>query len=126
MRTNDKNLQILDGVYHTIALVDAEEGPVTRELRRDVDALMAFTQTRLAELRRVELRQKLSNLSPVSSHAVRPSILAMTRDAIVARLGALCAAQPSAGFAHRDLARMTDDDLRTALEDAESLVERRQ
>jgi hypothetical protein len=123
MKNHDKNLRILDAVYHEIALIDAEEGPVTPELRRDVDAIMAYTQGRLAEMKRAERRQ-LSSVPASIAPIVRPSILAMTRDAIMARLAALYAAQPCAGLAHRDLARMTDDDLRTALEDAEALADR--
>ncbi len=119
-----KNLRILDAVYHEAALIDADDGPDTPELRRDVDAIMAFTQGRLAELRRAELRRNAERAPAIVSSTVRPSILTMTRDAILARLAALWTAQPGTVFAHRAFATMLDDDLRVALEDAESIAER--
>lgn len=123
MTKRDKNLRILDAVYHEAALIDADEGRMTPEMRRDADAIIAFTQARLAEMRRTELQREAARARTVAA-SVRPSILAMTRDGIVARLRALCTAEPGALFAHRDLAAMTDDDLRTALEDAEASAER--
>ena len=117
MTKDYKNLRILDAVYHQAALVYAEEGPDTAELRRDVDAIMAYTLGRLAEMRRAEL-QRLGDRMPVVASTVRPSILVMARDALVTRLAALWTAQPGTVLAHRDFAAMTDDDLRDALEDA--------
>ena len=119
-----KNLRILDAVYHEAALVDAEEGPDTPELRRDVDAIMAFSQARLAELRREEHRRNAERAPAVVSSTVRPSILAMTRAAILDRLAALWTMQPGTVLAHRAFVEMPDDDLRVALEDAESIAER--
>jgi len=124
MTKHDKNLRILDAVYHEVGLVEAEEGKSTPELQRDVDALMAFTRERLAELRRAELRRQAT--PRVAAAPVRPSILAMSREAIVARLRVLWSVQSGAIFAHRDFAGMADDDLQSALEDAEALAERKE
>ena len=123
MTRRDKNLRILEAVYHEAALVDADERRMTPEMRRDANAIMAFTQSRLAELRRAEFHREAAR-ARVGAASVRASILAMTRDAILARLRALYSQQPGALFAHRDFDAMTDDDLRTALEDAESSAER--
>jgi hypothetical protein len=121
MTKHDKNLRILDAVYHEVALVEADEGTVTPELRRDVDAIMAYTRERLAELRRAELRRQAA--PRIEAAPVRASILVMTREAIVARLRVLWSVQGGAILAHRDFAGMADDDLRSALEDAEALTE---
>jgi hypothetical protein len=43
---------------------------------------------------------------------------------VMARLDELCAQHPDMQFAHRDYEHLSDDDLRSALEDAESLIER--
>ncbi len=123
MTNRDKNLRILDAVYHEVALIDADEGQMSRDERRDADAIMAFTQARLAELRRAEFRRDAAR-AQVAAAKVRPSILAMTRAAIVARLEMLGATAPGAIFAHRGFDEVAEDDLRTALEDAEALAER--
>jgi hypothetical protein len=125
MTDHEKNIRILDAVFHEAALVEAEDGTVTPELRADVDAIMAHVQDRLAALNRAAKRRHLALVpaAPVARE-VRPSILAMTRDAILARLADLCASQPRALLAHRDFAGMDDDDLRSALEDAEQTIER--
>jgi hypothetical protein len=125
MMNDDKDVRILDAVFHEAALIEADEGPVTLELRRDVDAIMAYTRQRLAELRRAEIRRATAERSITAAAPARPSIVVMTRDAILARLAALCTNHRGAVFAHRDFAEMTDEDLRTALEDAESLAEQR-
>src|SRR5262249_1163392 len=70
MTNYDKNLRILDAVYHEVALIEAEEGPNTPELRRDVEAIMAFTRDRLAQLRRAELRRQAAPIAVASP--VRP------------------------------------------------------
>ena len=125
MMNDDKDVRILDAVFHEAALIEADEGPVTPELRRDVDAIMAYTRQRLAAMRRAEMRHVIEQRPVLEAAPARPSILAMTRDAILARLATLCTVHRGAVFAHRDFAEMTDEDLRTALEDAESLAERR-
>ena len=125
MTKDYKNLRIYDAISHEVALA-AEEAPDTPELRRDVDALMAFTKGRLAELRRAELRHAdAERARAVVPATIRPSILALTREALIERLAALWTAQPRTMLAHRDFAVMTDDDLREALEDATASVERR-
>ena len=123
MSNRDTNLRILDAAYHEAALIDADQVGMTAEMRRDADAIMAFTQERLAEMRRTELRRDAARAQVIAAN-VRPSILAMARAAIVARLEALGATQRGAIFAHRDFGEIAEEDLRTALEDAEALAER--
>jgi len=107
---------------HAVAADDARHTPTTAELRRRAGALADFAQDRLAAMRRAE-RAERSRIE-IRRGEIRPSILAMARDAIFARLDALRAAHSEMQFAHRECAGMSDDDLRSLLEDAESTLER--
>lgn len=120
MTANDKDLKAFEAVAHEVATEDAANAQLTPELRREARVLVDYARDRIAEMRREE-RQHAAG--PASA-AVRPSILAMARDAIMARLGELCAAHPQMVLAHRDFAELSDDDLRSALEDAEATLER--
>ncbi len=114
------NLLALDAIATEVALDDAEHGPTTPALAADVEFLMGLVRSQLAEARRRELAR-----APVARPApARPSLLAMTRDALVARLDALRVLHPNTVVAHRDFAVMTDADLRTAVEDAETALGR--
>jgi hypothetical protein len=113
-----KNLRI----YEALAYEAAFEASMTGEgltlaerdeARRFVDGMRAHV-----------IAKQRADRAAVRARRVRPSILAMTRDAMIQRLGELFAARPAAVFAFRDLTAMSDDDLRTALEDAETLSER--
>ena len=65
--------------------------------------------------------------STMTERPVRPSILAMARDAVLARLAAIREGHPGVltGFAHHQSkgGEMSDDDLRSVLEDAERAIE---
>ena len=121
MVPDDKDIKAFEALSHEIATEKAENVKMTPELRREARALVDFAKDRIAEMRREERKEKAASKA---SAAVRPSILAMTRDAIMARLGELCAAHPQMVLAHKDFAEMSDDDLRSALEDAEATIER--
>lgn len=113
-----KNLRIYEALAHEDALDAAERrdlSPAEREeAHRFIDGFRA----------RILNEQRARRESAAIKQRVRPSILAMARDAVVKRLGELLAAHPQAVFAHRDLTTMSDYDLRTALEAAEALAER--
>lgn len=113
-----KNLRIYEAVAYESAVEasDRREGLTLAErdeARHFVDGMRA----RVLEKQRVDRAGERAG-------RVRPSILAMTRDAMVHRLRELFAARPASVFAFRDLTAMSDDDLRAALEDAETLNER--
>lgn len=118
--TNDqkKNLRIYEAISYESA-VDASSRrdgltiAESDEARRFVDGMRA----------RVVQKQRADRMT-TSARRVRPSILAMVREAMERRFAELFARYPDAVFAHRDLEEMSDDDLRTALEDAEALIER--
>ena len=121
MSRHEKDLKAFEAVAHEVAQNDADNARMTPELRREARVLVDYARDRVAEMRREERKERAAR---VVSAAVRPSILAMTRDAILERLGQLLAAHPHVVLAHRDFADMSDDDLRSALEDAEATLER--
>jgi|GEM_PF-2070824 len=121
MTRDEKDLKAFEAVAHAVAKTEAENVRMTPELNREAQLLVDFARDRIAEMRREERREKSG---PIVSAAVRPSILELTRDAIIARLGEIFRAHPQVVLAHRDFTELSDDDLRSALEDAEALVAR--
>ena len=113
-----KNFRIYEAVSHESAMDDAESGiGLTDEERaeayRFADAFRATIQAKRRADRAIRMKER-----------VRPSVLAIARDAVERWLRELFAAYPTAVIAHRDLTELSDDDLRTALEDALTLIER--
>ncbi len=112
-----KNLRIYEAIAYEAALDALDRGvgltPAEHEEARQI----------VATMRAVVVAKQRADRAASRVHRIRPSILAMARDAMAARFDQLFAAHPSAVIAHRDLTALTDDDLRTALEDAETLVE---
>ena len=86
------NLRILDAFAQADALDAAERGTLLPELRADVKAIGDAVRALLAELRRRDLAS--AALRPPAAAVVRPSILEMARDALVARLAQLRAMHP--------------------------------
>lgn len=120
--TNDteRDLKTFMAVAQAVAIEEAKHMPTTPEIERDALALAAFTREHLAAMRREELAQRPSN---IVSGAIRPSILAMARDKVIARLRDLFVRHPQLQFCYRDFEQATDEDLRSALEDALSIVD---
>jgi hypothetical protein len=104
-------LEILDEVSHHAAQAAVarrkKSTPADRQWSRDLGMTV---EARLAELRR--------NLTPADPPAetakpIRPSTLAMTRDAVIEAITRLTQSMGGAvQFAHRNLKRLSDDDLR--------------
>ena len=93
------NLRILDAISHDAALEAAEHSAISPKLHADVNAIGDVVRARIAEQRRRDLA---SAALPLAAAVARPSILAMTRDALVARLAELRAMHPNVILAHRD------------------------
>ena len=115
MTTENKNdLDAVDAIIHDAALRDAEEGNSTPQQARAEEAVHAAVHARIAELRR--------NLLPVAGPPVQarpisPSLLALGRDALLARLESLTRTMGGAvQYAHRDLDHLSDDDLRRLID----------
>ena len=111
--TTKHNLRIYEAIAHEDAMAAADRRELTPAERASSKRIYDTMRAQIARVERADRRSR-----------VRPSIVAMARDAILVRLGALFESHPGAVFAHRDLTTMSDHDLRTALEDAESLAER--
>lgn len=113
-----KNLRIYEAISHEVALDASERGEgLTPAERAEARQFVANMRTRVLEKQRADR-------ATARVGRIRPSILAMVRDEMIGRLGELLAARPMSVFAFRDLTALSDDDLRAALEDAETLNER--
>ena len=108
------SVEVLDEVSYQAALSEAEHGAVrkddaawSRELGKRLDA-------RLAQMR----RNLLPAYAPIEKASpIRPSILAMGRDALLARIAELGRSMGgSLQYAYRDLRALSDDDLRRLLD----------
>ncbi|RYG75661.1 hypothetical protein EON77_10955 [bacterium] len=113
-----KNFRIYEAISHEVAMDAADTGvgltPEERaEAYRFADELRASIRAKRRADRAVAMKQR-----------VRPSIIAMARDAVERWISDIAATHPAMVLAHRDLTEMSDDDLRTALEDALTLIER--
>ena len=113
-----KNFRIYEAISHELAMDAADKGvgltaDERAEAYRFADDFRASIHAKWRTERAAQMKQR-----------VRPSILAMARDAVEQRLRELFVAHPTALLAHRDLTELSDDDLRTALEDALTLIER--
>ncbi len=117
MNTNNKHkpdiLEVLDAISHEAAMVEAEHSKSTLEDRRWSRQVGETVKARLAEMRR--------NLTPAEAptekaKAIRPSLLALGRDALIAKITELTRTMGGAvQYAHRDLRGLSDDDLRRLL-----------
>lgn len=104
--------EILDELSHIAARDAVDRGITTARDRAWSDALGQQLEARMAELRR-----GLTPEDPPLEIAppIRPSTLAMARDAVLAGIARITAAMGGAGavqLAHRNLTRLSDDDLR--------------
>ncbi len=109
-KPNPTALEILDEISHHAAQAAVAHRTSTPKEREWSRALGAKLDTRLAELRR--------NLTPAdppteTAKPIRPSTLAMVRDAVLAAIAMLPQSMSGdAQFAHRNLKQLSDDDLR--------------
>jgi hypothetical protein len=115
---DNKSLRIYEAVTYESSL-DASERGAGLTLAEHEEA-----RRLVGNMREMVLAKQRAERAVTRAKRVRPSLFAMARDVMEARFNAFFVAHPDALIAHRDLTEMTDDDLRTALEDAESLVER--
>ncbi len=114
MTMTTKNLRI----YEAIADADA----MAASQRRELSPKQLRESRRIYEGIRARVDEFERHMLDVPS--IRPSIRAMTRDAIVARLAELGIAHPTAVIARPGFQDLPERDLRTALEAAECALER--
>ncbi len=122
MKTKIDSMEILDALADEAARYEVEEGKPTAESRAAAARYRMLIDDRLAAMRRADL-ERLGAVG-VERRAIRTDLLALAREALIARLEKLQARFPALGFAHRNFTGVSDDDLRTMIEDAESAMER--
>lgn len=110
----NQNVRLYEALAHDVAMDAAERRELTPELREESRRLHAFAQKLIAQM----------DHDYASDRGVRPAIVAMDRPSMLARFAKIFEIRPRGVFAFRDFSHMSDDDLRSALEDAESLLER--
>lgn len=111
----NKNLRLYEAIGHEIAMDAADRRELTPEQGAISQRMFAFAHAHVDHVEHV--------LSP-RQRKVRAEIAAMERPSLLQRLGELLTLKPNTVFAHRDLTVLSDDDLRIALEDAVSMLER--
>jgi hypothetical protein len=115
----ERDLKTFMAIAESVAIAKAKTMPTTPDIRRRAAALVRFGHEHIAKMRREDLASRPSN---VLAATIRESIAKLSRSEVIAKLSALWTAHPQMQFAHRECEEMTDDDLRSALEDAESLI----
>ena len=120
MTQSERDLDTYLAIACAVAVEEAKTMPVTAELQRRAHAIAEGARDRLAKMRREERAKRPSN---VVSGAIRASIKAMNPSEVIARFAEILRLHPTMQFAHRNLEHMSIDDMRSALEDAESLLE---
>ncbi len=116
--TNNRNTRTLDRVTADAGLVAMEEPRSSHEDREWARSIVTSMHARIAE----ERRKRLPAPTPArKAGPVRPALLAMPRDALVAMLAKLTDALGSeVQYAHRNLDALSDNDLRRLIETIDS------
>jgi hypothetical protein len=117
----DDDLAAFMAIARAVAVEEAKTMPTTPELLRRADAIVEAARDRLARVRREELARRPSN---IVSGTVRDWIKALSPAQVIAQLAQIKGDHPEMQFAFRDYEHMSSDDLRSALEDVMSLIER--
>ena len=103
-------VEIIDEISHQVALDEAENGTTSAADRRWSRELGVQIEARLATLRR---KLTPADVPTVKAKPLRPSTLAMTRDALMEGIARITRAMGGAvQYAHRNLTGLSDDDLR--------------
>lgn len=118
----NKHLATLEALADAAVAVELEEGVPDKDSRTAAARYHALVSDRLGEMRRAELA-RIAEPSR-ERRPIRPALLGMARDGLVAEYARLKTSHPELGFAHRKLSEITDDDLRTMIEDIYWMVER--
>jgi hypothetical protein len=121
MTQSEQDLDTYMAIARAVAVEEAKTMPSTPDLQRRAHAIAEGARDRLAAIRREERARRPSN---VVSGAIRDAIKPMSPAQVLARLDELRGLHPQMQFAHRNFEHLSDEDLRSALEDVESLIER--
>lgn len=121
MKKHSKNLDVLEALADAAARAEEDHGRPTPPSRAAAQRYQALISDKLAEMRRAELARH--GAATVERKTIPEWLLAMPRAALESTLEAMRQACPSLGFAHRNLTEVTDDDLRTMIQDAQWMME---
>jgi hypothetical protein len=110
-----KHLNTLEALADVAVEVELAEGRPTKESRSAATRYHALVSDQLAAMRRAELAQV--GEPNINRRPIRTSLMEMAHKALVAEFTRLKRLHPDKGFAHRKLTEVTDDDLRTMIED---------
>jgi hypothetical protein len=114
MIPDEKDLDLLDAVYLEAAEVAAEEDKDLPEVRAGAERMRLHIEKRLAEMRRNQLPAALPLEVGIP---IRPSLLAKSRDALLALLDDLIDRGGGAvQVAHRHRSGLSDNDLRRLIQ----------
>lgn len=117
---NDKPIDALDALYEDMAMYASEHGTATPKDKEWAERMRARTLDRIAAMR----RNLVPDVAPIKAPPIRASLLAMTRDALLARFDEISRRMGGAvQVAHRHLKDLSDDDLRRVLETLETAPE---
>jgi hypothetical protein len=120
MKESTRNMRILDALADQAAHYELEFGAPTKESRAAGARYAAVASDLLAKKRREDLERVAIT---TERRPIRKSLLAMGRDALLAQIAKLEAGAPMLAFAYQDLTHVSDDDLRTMVDDAEWAME---
>lgn len=120
MTNNIRDARTFVALQFELAAKEADMTEPSAEMKRRMAALGASIRRREAQRRYAE-----NALWPVKviSGDIRPEIQAMPRADVIAHLKNLRAQHPGLQYAYRDCETLTDNDLRSALEDALTVLE---
>lgn len=117
MKKATKHIDVLEALADAAARSEEDDGRPTPASRAAASRYQALISDKMAEMRRAELDRHGPAI--VERKPIPDWLLAMPRAALETMLAALRESCPSLGFAHRNLTEVTDDDLRTMIQDAQ-------
>jgi len=123
----ERDMDFLDAISHELAMVEAEgvtRQPETAEEKALIDRVSNTARREIRALRRKAFDELRKARREPELRALPARILAMTRDAVLARLGELEFGAPVAfQVAYRKLGELTLDELRVMLTDVEETLD---
>lgn len=117
MRKTTRHIDVLEALADAAARSEEDEGRPTAASRAAARRYQTVISDKMAEMRRKELDRHVS--PTVERRPIPDWLLALPRAALETMLAALHESCPSLGFAHRNLTEVTDDDMRTMIQDAQ-------
>lgn len=118
----DKDLNLVDGLYHDLAEQDAKSGKLSAKERAQLDQIKNATDDALKLARQRALEAAREERLAAGKASIPESILAMSREAIVERIRAFIERFPGRlAVQHRQLDDTPVEDLRSMLVDIQAI-----